>query len=195
MKKMNINITDQTSTFPVPLNKLKGRLYECIGMTWGNREFSFKLERGHVNWILSNVQESKYRNNRCYIYNKPYYEAFYNPKHIKVDSYELEDRSSNDNDYIRFEAIRRWASERGIYEKGDINTQYVKLQEEAGELAKALLKNDQPEIVDAIGDIVVVLTNLAHLAGYNIEDCVDAAYDTIKNRTGKMENGTFVKSA
>ena len=39
----------------------------------------------------------------------------------------------------------------------------LKLQEEAGELAKALLKNDQPEIVDAIGDMVVVLTNLAQL--------------------------------
>ena len=41
----------------------------------------------------------------------------------------------------------------------------LSFKEEAGELAKALLKNDQPEIVDAIGDMVVVLTNLAHLQG------------------------------
>ena len=69
----------------------------------------------------------------------------------------------------------------------------LKLQEEAGELAKALLKNDQPEIVDAIGDMVVVLTNLAHLQGYDIEYCIDEAYKVIAARTGKMINGTFVK--
>jgi NTP pyrophosphatase (non-canonical NTP hydrolase) len=93
----------------------------------------------------------------------------------------------------RFEKIRAWAQERGIYDKGDTKTQCVKLQEETGELAKAILKNDKPEIIDAIGDIVVVLTNLAHLEGLDIEDCIDSAYNVIKNRTGKMENGTFKK--
>ena len=91
--------------------------------------------------------------------------------------------------------IRFWAKDRGLYDKGNSHTQYVKLQEEAGELAKALLKNDKPEIIDAIGDIVVVLTNLAHLEGYNIEDCIDTAYNVIARRTGKMINGTFVKDA
>ena len=80
-----------------------------------------------------------------------------------------------------------------MYDKGNSHTQYVKLQEEAGELAKALLKNDKPEIIDAIGDIVVVLTNLSHLKGYKIEDCIDSAYNVISERTGKMVNGTFVK--
>ena len=65
--------------------------------------------------------------------------------------------------------------------------------EEAGELGRAILKDDQPEIVDAIGDMVVVLTNLSELAGYKIEHCVDAAYNVISKRTGKMQNGTFVK--
>ena len=57
--------------------------------------------------------------------------------------------------------IRDWAKTKRLYRKGDSKTQYVKLQEEAGELAKALLKRDQEEIVDAIGDMVVVLTNLS----------------------------------
>lgn len=92
-----------------------------------------------------------------------------------------------------FESIRNWASEKGIYEKGDIKTQYIKLQEEAGELAKAILKNDNEEFIDAIGDCVVVLTNLAKLKGYQIEDCINSAYAIIAKRTGKMENGTFVK--
>ena len=42
--------------------------------------------------------------------------------------------------------------------------------EEAGELAQAILKNDETEVIDAIGDMVVVLTNLAALRGHKIED-------------------------
>ena len=66
--------------------------------------------------------------------------------------------------------------------------------EEAGELAEALLKNDKPEVIDAIGDMVVVLTNLAKLEKLDIEDCIDNAYTSISKRTGKMMNGTFVKN-
>lgn len=104
-----------------------------------------------------------------------------------------------------FEPIREWAKERGIYEKGDPKTQFLKLQEEVGELAKAILKNDEEEIIDAIGDCVVVLTNLCELCnikvkGYDyigqikIEDCINSAYQVIVNRKGKMINGTFVKN-
>ena len=59
---------------------------------------------------------------------------------------------------------------------------------------KTVVKNDRPEIIDAIGDIVVVLTNLAALEGLHIEDCIESAYDVIINRKGKMINGTFVKN-
>ena len=93
-----------------------------------------------------------------------------------------------------FEPIREWAKERGIYEKGDPKTQYLKLMEEAGELSKAILNNDKLEIEDAIGDCVVVLTNLAALCNMSIEGCIESAYYEIKNRKGKMENGTFVKN-
>lgn len=93
----------------------------------------------------------------------------------------------------QFNLIREWAKARGIYSQGDSKTQYVKLQEEAGELAKALLDNDMAEIQDAIGDIVVVLTNLAKLEGLNIEDCIKSAYNEIKDRKGSMKNNTFVK--
>ena len=74
-----------------------------------------------------------------------------------------------------------------------MKTQYVKLQEEAGELAKALLQNDEAEIVDGIGDMVVVLTNLSHLNGVDIETCIESAYKEISTRDGRMINGTFVK--
>lgn len=110
----------------------------------------------------------------------------------------------------KFGLIRDWASARNLYQEGDSHTQFLKLQEETGELAKAILKRDDEEVFDAIGDIVVVLTNLTMLyelerAVYDIqhgrqkkqavgiEGCIDIAYNAIKNRTGQMFNGTFVK--
>ena len=126
-----------------------------------------------------------YNDNRSYIYNKAFYEAFFNPEHNSTKTLQ-----SNH----RFDLIRNWAAVRGIYDNGDSKTQYVKLMEEAGELAKALLTNDKLEIQDAIGDIIVVLTNLAHLENLEVEDCIDSAYEEIAGRTGKMINGTFVKS-
>lgn len=100
-----------------------------------------------------------------------------------------------------FEPIRKWAQDRNLYKQGDVMTQHVKLSEESGELAKALLDGDEAEVRDAIGDMCVVLTNLAALAakkfGTNItiENCINGAYDEIKNRKGKMIDGTFVKDA
>ena len=180
--KMKINATEQTSTFPYPLNKLKGNLLDHIGAKWSTEFGTFEITTKTIPWIMQNCKTSMYNDKRSYIYNKAFYEAFYNTDHnpdVRSDE--------------RFDLIRNWAATRGLYNEGNSHTQYVKLQEEAGELAKALLKNDQPEIVDAIGDIVVVLTNLAHLEGYNIEYCIDEAYKVIAARTGKMINGTFVK--
>jgi NTP pyrophosphatase (non-canonical NTP hydrolase) len=94
-----------------------------------------------------------------------------------------------------FQPIREWASQRGIYDKGDPKTQLIKLFEEAGELSKAILKNDDDEFIDAIGDCVVVLTNLAALKDLKIEDCINSSYNVIQKRKGKMQNGTFVKEA
>lgn len=93
-----------------------------------------------------------------------------------------------------FDSIREWAKSRNLYENGDSKTQLIKLQEEVGELSRAILKSNKDELIDAIGDCVVVLTNLAKLNDLNIEDCINSSYEVIKNRTGKMINGTFVKN-
>jgi NTP pyrophosphatase (non-canonical NTP hydrolase) len=93
-----------------------------------------------------------------------------------------------------FQSIRDWAKSKGIIDNGDPKTQCIKLFEEAGELSKSILKNDEEEFIDAIGDCVVVLTNLAALKGYNIEDCINSAYNIIAKRNGSMINGTFVKN-
>jgi len=92
-----------------------------------------------------------------------------------------------------FKLIRNWAKKRGILENGDVKTQYIKLLEETGELAQAILKDNDDEFVDAIGDCVVVLTNLAAIRGIDIEHCITSAYNEICYRTGRMVNGTFVK--
>ena len=181
--KMKINATEQTSTFDCPVNKLKGRLMDNIGMTWKTTYGEFVISNDYIPWIIANVKTSMFNEGRSYIYNKAFYEAFFNPKHNPDVALTSE----------RFDLIRNWAATRGLYDSGNSHTQYVKLQEEAGELAKALLTDDKPEIVDAIGDMVVVLTNLAHLQGYSIEHCIDEAYKVIAARTGKMVNGTFVK--
>jgi len=180
---MKVNPTEQTSTFPVPINKLKGNLLDNLGMEWKTPEYSFKLQKEHIPWILANARTSMFNDNRSYIYNKAFYEAFFNPHHTPQPY----------PSPSRFDLIRNWAKDRGIYDKGNSHTQYVKLMEEAGELAEALLKNDKYEIKDAIGDMVVVLTNLAVLEGMQIENCIESAYNEIANRKGKMENGTFVK--
>jgi NTP pyrophosphatase (non-canonical NTP hydrolase) len=185
---MKVNPTEQTSTFPVPLNKLKGNLMDNIGLEWKTPGYKFKLEKEHIPWIMQNARTSMFNDDRSYIYNKAFYEAFFNPEHNPKEKC-----ISNNTGCERFDLIRSWAAERGIYAKGNSTTQYVKLMEEAGELAKALLNKDKAEIVDAIGDITVVLTNLAELEGLKIEDCIDTAYNVIAKRKGKMINGTFVK--
>ena len=200
---MHINATEQTSTFPCPETKLKGRLMDNMGKTWETVHGTFEINMDTIDWIMNNVTTSQYTMERCYIYNKAFAKYFQVKKHKDVyQAYydTISDRAkSNGNwrydndDSERFQKIRDWAGERGLYTKGDTKTQFCKLMEEAGELGRAVLKNDKPEFVDAIGDMVVVLTNMAHLGGTTIEECIDAAYKVISKRTGKMVNGTFVK--
>jgi len=95
--------------------------------------------------------------------------------------------------HSRFDDIRTWAKNKGILDNGDSKTQTVKLLEEAGELAAAVLRGNSANAIDAIGDIVVALTSLAHHQGTTIEECIEAAYDVIKGRTGKMVEGDFQK--
>ena len=184
-KKMKINVTEQTSTFACPLNKLKGHLMDNMGMEWETSHGAFHLDMQTIQWIMKNAKVSMYNDNRSYIYNKAFAEYFKPNLGMDIPDY--------NKSQMMFNKIRTWAETIVLYEKGDPMVQYVKLQEEAGELAKALLKDDQPEVIDAIGDMVVVLTNLAHQRGVYIESCIQSAYEVINKRTGKMINGTFVK--
>ena len=217
--KMKINVTEQTTTFPCPVNKLKGRLMDNMGLTWETDHGNFHIDQGTILWILKNVKTSQFSNERCYVYNKAfsrYYDNHFDhrldsakqvvdqyngktrsgalsPAGTNEDSYECCDEENPCECMSQFDLIREWANERGLYDKGDVKTQTLKLLEEAGEICRAVLKDDKEQIIDGIGDCVVVLTNLAELNDISIEDCIDAAYNEISNRTGKMVNGTFKK--
>ena len=216
---MNINITEQTTTFPCPTNKLKGQLMDNIGMTWETEHGDCLVTAKSIDWIMNNVVTSKYNPKRCYVYNKAFARYFDNNDAHRTTLADLHMQDKNGNitrtgglaqtgprsmdltgpksqiivEKNRFDLIRSWANARGLYEHGDTKTQALKLVEEVGETCRAILKQDMAEAVDGIGDCVVVLTNLAHLMDVKIEQCIDMAYQEIKNRTGKMDNGTFKK--
>jgi len=209
--EMNINITEATTTFPCPVNKLKGQLMDKVGMTWQTNHGDCMVTSESIKWILKNIQTSRYNSERCYVYNKAMARWFdnndpYNGKTIagglmndrlygEKESYECCDENNSCECMApsQFDLIRDWADERGLYENGDAKTQALKLVEEVGETCRAILKEDHDEVIDGIGDCVVVLTNLAELVGVPIEVCIEQAYNEIKNRKGKMANGTYVK--
>jgi NTP pyrophosphatase (non-canonical NTP hydrolase) len=224
LNKMEVNVTEQTTTFPCPADKLKGRLMDSIGMRWMTEHGEFIITPATIKWIMSNVKTSMFNAERSYVYNKAFARYYDNndayAKFNGQDQYngktlagglspervpECCDKnnpcscksepqfSKRPKQKTQFDLIRDWADERGLYDSGDSKTQALKLVEEVGEICRAVLKNDRHEIIDGIGDCVVVLTNLAELIDMPIEDCIEVAYAEISNRTGKMVNGTFVK--
>ena len=90
------------------------------------------------------------------------------------------------------ERIQKWATERDLM-FGQPTAQMVKLMEEVGELANGINKDREGQIIDSIGDIYVVLVSLCMQLDLDINDCIKAAYEEIKDRKGKMVNGLFVK--
>ena len=225
--KMKINVTEQTTTFPYPVNKLKGHLMDNLNMKWETDHGDCVLTLKTVEWIMKNVKESMYNDTRSYVYNKAF-ARFQDNNDIwdfRIDKNGPLDNAYQSHDKLggnledahmktrtgglfptgmkeqggevlnpsQFDLIRTWANERGLYDKGDPKTQALKLVEEVGETCRAILKKDKIEAIDGIGDWVVVLTNLAELLGTPIEVCINTAYNEIKNRKGKMDNGTFKK--
>ena len=201
---MNINITEQTTTFPCPVNKLKGQLMDNIGMTWETEHGVFFINEYSIKWIMANIKTSMFNKQRSYVYNKAFARFYDNHQTHSYDysvtiadpktlSTTLASTGIATQSNPRFDLIREWAQSRGIYDGGDPKTQALKLVEEVGETCRAILKEERNEVIDGIGDCVVVLTNLAELCGTSIETCTEYAYNEIKDRTGKMVNGTYKK--
>ena len=88
--------------------------------------------------------------------------------------------------------VEKWSIDRDLHE-AESSKQMLKTLEELGEVASALAKNKPEELKDGIGDVIVTLIILAQQQGLSVEECLEYAYNEIKNREGKMVNGVFVK--
>lgn len=90
--------------------------------------------------------------------------------------------------------ITQWADDRGILVPNNVPQQTMKIMEELGETAGAILKNkEKSEIIDGIGDTLVTVIILAKQLGLNPTECLESAWNEIKDRKGKTVDGTFIK--
>lgn len=90
-------------------------------------------------------------------------------------------------------AVLAWADERGLIDKENAPRQMLKVMEEVGELAGAMAKQNEPDTVDAIGDVLVTVIILAEQMGLSATQCLGEAYNEIAERTGKTVDGVFIK--
>jgi NTP pyrophosphatase (non-canonical NTP hydrolase) len=90
--------------------------------------------------------------------------------------------------------VKVWAEERSLLDPDNAKAQYMKFQEEAGELARAILKNNKEDEIDAFGDVLVTLIILAEQRDIDLVSALDVAYKEISGRKGKTVNGTFIKN-
>ncbi len=60
-----------------------------------------------------------------------------------------------------FDRIERWATERNITTAGTVEGQSIKLLEEIGEIFAGIARNDIIRVKDAVGDVLVIMTNIA----------------------------------
>lgn len=89
--------------------------------------------------------------------------------------------------------VEQWSMDKDLH-KANPDKQAMKVWEESGEIAAALLRKDKEALIDGIGDTIVTLIILAQQHELTLEECLQFAYDEIKDRTGKTINGTFIKS-
>ena len=113
----------------------------------------------------------------------------YEPKY-KRNNKNLKKMQNFDN---LIENVVGWAADKDILKPENASKQMLKVMEEVGETAGALAKNKQAELKDGIGDAFVTLIILAKQVGMEPADCLEAAWNEIKNRTGKTVNGVFLK--
>ncbi|MAU35820.1 MAG: hypothetical protein CMD14_00415 [Flavobacteriales bacterium] len=91
------------------------------------------------------------------------------------------------------ENVKTWAEEKNLLKKENSKAQMLKVLEEVGETAGALLKNKNKEIIDGLGDSFVTLIILCYQLDLEPKQCLQSAWDEIKNRKGKTVNGTFIR--
>lgn len=90
--------------------------------------------------------------------------------------------------------VEQWAIAKGLDNPEYSSRQALKVMEEVGETMAALARGKKHALKDGIGDSIVTLVILALQNGLSTTECLQCAYDEIKGRTGKTQNGVFIKS-
>lgn len=86
-----------------------------------------------------------------------------------------------------------WGESKGILAEADTPAQLKKTAEEVVEAVEAYFLFDRDELKKELGDILVTVILAAKISDLGVEECLEAAWNKIKNRTGVMKNGQFVK--
>ena len=89
--------------------------------------------------------------------------------------------------------IKAWHHDRNLIDGSTDKDQYLKLIQEAGELSANICKGR--DIADDIGDMIVVLINIAERNDLSLTTCMEKAWQDIKDRKGRMVDGIFVKES
>ena len=87
--------------------------------------------------------------------------------------------------------IEQWHEDRNLIDGSTDKDQVLKLAQELGELSDSVCK--EKDMRDDLGDMLVVMINIMKRNNISIEECLQKAYDDIKDRKGKMVDGIFVK--
>ena len=93
------------------------------------------------------------------------------------------------------DSTTQWAHDRNLINGTNSDKQFIKLIEEAGELAECIANGKQVGFKSELGDMLVVLNNLAVQNGTTLNECFAIAWDKIKDRKGEMRDGFYVKEA
>ena len=105
----------------------------------------------------------------------------------------------NNDDRQSYETLARKIVNRftniGIVKPENAKTQFIKVTEELGELAEGINKDKPEQVKDSLGDVLVTLILLAEDLNLNLLDCLNSAWNEIKDRKGEVKNGSFVKEA
>lgn len=87
--------------------------------------------------------------------------------------------------------VAQWHKDRNLIDGSDDKSQTLKLLQELGELSDSVCK-ERP-ILDDIGDMLVVMINICERNKITLSECLQVAYNDIKDRKGKMIDGVFIK--
>ena len=133
-KDMKINVTEQTTTFPMPLNKLKGRLMDHMGMKWTTLDGEVQITSESIKWVVKNAKTSMYNDERSYIYNKAFARWFDNndayPRTGALSPAGMrEDRKYNKTDFDKKREAQKWWLYKSLEEfKSELSKYKINLQ-------------------------------------------------------------------